>query len=214
MATEYLVQFGLAGYVGRFVSAADYARGTAVLVRTVRGTEVGGVLGIAGGVATAALAHFTPGTIERALTDADAPQQTALAELATRVPPLAQALADAQQLGVQVLEAEALWAGPLIVQVLAWHPEPLDAWVQALADTVGRPVLLHDVTRPPAPVAAASGCGKSDCGSGGCSSCGSGGGCSSGSCSRGTFTSAAEVRAYFAGLREQLHAQTGRVPLA
>jgi hypothetical protein len=213
-AREYLVHHGCAGHLGRFRTAADGAldRGAAVVVRTLRGLELGEVLCPADSDRLALPDPFV-GELLRAATPADL-------DAADRARQLGQRLFDE---GSRLTEALALPLAPVDVEVLLDGRQallhairlgpcdegPLLATLGERHDLVMR---FYDLTQEPAAVDGhedhgCGSCGSGGCGADGCGSCGTGGGC--GSCSAG---GAKELAAYFAGLREQMENRQ-RVPL-
>ncbi|MCZ2340625.1 MAG: hypothetical protein LC104_02370 [Bacteroidales bacterium] len=220
MNTGYLVQFGRLAYVGRFLSESAnlLERGQRVVVRTVRGVELGVVL--------------CPAS-ERFSARFDSPESTGILRLATEqdrnsADDIACAVLTAaedavQQLGyaVTVLDCEALLEdGPIILHILPWAECDLDPLLVQLAAQFSRAIRVLDIARTPIDSHTpepASGCGKPNCGSsdGGCTSCGTSGGCSSsGGCSRRAVKNSTEMTAYFRDLREKMQAAShGRTAL-
>jgi cell fate regulator YaaT (PSP1 superfamily) len=202
---DYLVAHGLFGHFGRFRAAAalDLPRGSAVVIRSDRGMEIGRVLR----PATSRHAVFLPNTTVGALLRAAGPDDTALAsrmavraeELLARGEQLIQTLG----LPVALFDAEVLLDGKrAVVQHLRWGSTDVRELVSTLARELDMVIELVDVGAPA--VEEDHGCGS--CGSGGgCGSCGSSGGC--GSCGSARPE---EVRAYFSELREKMER---RVPL-
>ncbi len=204
-----LVQYGRSAFVGGFTADGDAPpRGTAVVVQSPRGVEIGTVLGpvaerFAGQV------NETGGAVLRAITPADEAAVGVAAELA------AQILDTADRSGrpVTFLDCEVtLDRRGAVLHVVPWQACDLDPVLAELSDTFGLAVRLLDVSRTPTlqdPPEPKLTCDKPDCGTGegGCSSCGTGGGCSTGSCSKGSVKSADELTAYFADLRRQMERQ-------
>lgn len=219
MATAYLVQFGTSAFVGRFESAADvaFARGQSVVVKTVRGEEVGTVLCPAEGRFENALAE-SAGTLLRILTPEDEHHREAATLLAAGV--LAAAERRAAEWPVSFVDAEATLDGSLVVlHVIPFAACDLRPLLDDLAAGFRSAVTLQDLSStkalPDAPDATDGGCGKPDCGKESGGGCGTGGGCSTGSCSRGAVKSAEELTAYFVDLRQKMEADSeGRVALA
>lgn len=216
MPTECLVQYGRTAFVGRFASdglAPD--RGTAVVVCTPRGVEVGTVLCPADGRYAAAIDPTAQGELLRSLTRADEETAANLDRLGRELLDAAERAAAEAGLPLSFVDAEVLFDGPAILHAVAWDACDADPLFAQLSARFGRPVRLHDVARAPtAKDPPPATCGKPDCGSGGCSDGGCGtkpGGCSTGGCSRKAVKSADELTAYFAGLRKQMEA--ARTPL-
>jgi hypothetical protein len=210
MSRSYLIQYGKPGFVGRFRSAGEFARGDRVVLAGPRGTELGTVL-----CEPADRFASVPedGDLLRPAAPGDEPADRG-AELLAGV----QAAADARGLPLTFVDVEHLCDGTAILHGLPWDECDATPLFEELSDRFGIPVRLLDLSRSPtpSPEPTAGGCGKPGCGSeaGGCSSgsCGTGGGCSSGSCSRGGVKSAGELTAYFADLRKKMEA-SARTPL-
>jgi hypothetical protein len=216
-----LVQFGRSGFVGRFTAPAPIARGERVVVRGPRGVEVGVVLCEPGEKFAPSLS--TEGTLLRTATPDDEARVAGLAEREAALLTLAAAAATERDLPLTFVDAELTLDDRLILHGLAWDACDATPLFEELSARFGLTVRLLDLSQTPVtrdPKPAADGCGKPDCGSGsgGCSSCGtegeSKGGCSTGGCSRGKVTSAAELTAYFADLRQKMEAAgASRTPL-
>lgn len=217
MSAAYLVQFGKPGFVGRFRSAGDgLERGARVVVRGLRGTELGTVL--CEPAPRFQAAEPDDGEILRPTTpedDAAADRLTATGDAI-----LAAAETAAADLPLAFVDVELTLDGAAILHALPWAPCDLDPLLADLCAQFGLAVRLLDLSRSPAAKdePQTAGCGKPGCGSesGGCStgSCGTGGGCSTGSCSRGAAKSADELTAYFADLRRKMEAHAAnRTPL-
>jgi hypothetical protein len=209
---DFLVQYGLGAFLGRFRAATPFARADRVVLQTPRGLELGTVL-----EACSSSASLAPsGAIARAATSADEAHALMLQQRTHALLAEAQTLADALHLPLTFLDAEFLFdERTAILQAIHWAECNADALFAELSQRHGVTVTLHDLTTPtPAPEHDEGGC--SSCGSkeGGCTSCGTaGGGCSSGSCASGQVKSSAEMTAYFAALRQQMEAAKNRVPL-
>jgi hypothetical protein len=209
MSHSYLVQYGKPGFVGRFRSATEYARGDRVVIAGPRGTESGTVLC---DPADRFTALPTDGELLRPATSCDEPGERG-AEL------LAAAQADDRGLPIAFVDVEVLCDGTAILHALPWDGCDASPLFEELSARFGVTVRMLDLSRSPAAKDEPShaGCGKPGCGSdaGGCSTggCGTGGGCSTGSCSRGSVKSADELTAYFSDLRTKMEA-TARTPLA
>jgi hypothetical protein len=206
---EYLVTYGHGGFLGRFRYRAVLRRDDRVVLRTVRGMELGTVLGEATrGVPGPDLG----GEVVRIATADD---ESAVAELAGQAAEIvadAQALAESLGLPLLFLDGEILLdGGPAILQAVHWADCDATPLFEQLSARHGLPVKLADLTTTPK--AATGGCETCGAEKSGCSSCGTGGGCSTGSCSKGSVKSADELTAYFAGLRRQMEAAEARVSL-
>lgn len=201
---EYLVSHGLSGTIGRYraAEALTLPRGTAVVVRSERGLELGEV------VRPASPRHAglsaTVGQLVRRVGADDEAQAQAMAARAAQVLLRAEELATKLGLALTVLDAEVLLEG---MQGTLLHVRRGECDVRELVRPLAVEFDLSLALLDRTAEEHASGCGS--CGSGGCGSCGSGGGgCGSGSCSS---ASVAEVREYFAQLRTRM--ESGRVPL-
>jgi hypothetical protein len=201
--SEYLVEFGRAGHLGRFTGSSGFARGDRVVIRSSRGLEEGAVLG----PSRHALADPFIGAVLRAMSDVDRATVAGRRELAARLFARAAELAG----GIAVVDAEVMFDGRGAILHAIAGPVDAGPLLDQLAGEFSLIVRLYDLAaESPAP-APADGheeqfkCDKPDCGEGDCSDCGTGGGCSS--CSAGSQD---DLRDYFAGLRR---AMESRVPL-
>ncbi|HEY3788618.1 MAG TPA: hypothetical protein VGL71_07175 [Urbifossiella sp.] len=208
--SEYLVQYGRLAFVGRFsparsVGEGAFIRGDRVVIRGLRGLELGTVLG-------AAIDRF-----HHSQGDGELLRPASIADFAAaeRGEALGQEiLAAAERAGLPIgfIDIEmSLDAATAVLHGLPWSECDASPLFADLSDRFGVAVRLLDLSRTPTikDVPEPAGCGKPGCGSeagGGCSSCGTGGGCSSGSCSSGKVKSAGELTAYFADLREKMEA--------
>src|SRR5260221_665674 len=170
---EYLVHHGAGGHLGRFRAAksATFTRGDTVVVRGLRGLELGEVLCAAEGKA-ALPDPYVGEVLRRAL-----PDDLAVAE---RQREIGQRLCtDAEQLAVEfglplaVVDLEVLLDGrQAILHVLRLGPCDEGPLLAELGERHGLIVRLFDLTEtPPAAPDAADhlediGCGKENCGSG------------------------------------------------
>jgi len=201
------VNYGQAGYLGRFLAAAGYRRDDRVVVRSERGTELGTVL-----CEAQTLGPDAAGEVVRSATDAD---ETAARDYRGRLAAVlsdAQSLADSLSLPLQFLDGEILLDGrEAILQAVHWADCDATPVFAQLSARHGMLVKLADLTAAPKPTAkTCDACGEEKSG---CDSCGTGGGCSSGSCSKGSVKSADDLTAYFAGLRQQMETTAARVSL-
>lgn len=216
MENAYLVQYGRSAFVGRFVASPteSYERGDRVIIRSVRGVELGTVMCLASERFSRRFEAASSAPILRHATDAD---REGSESLASTIFHDAEQLVEHAGLSVTVLDAEVLLEeGPVILHVLPWAECDLDPLLDELSYQYSRPFWILDVSRTPISSEPQVGCGKTGCGSsgGGCTSCGTGGGCSTGGCSRGSVKSAGELTSYFAELREKMHAaSSGRTSL-
>ena len=215
--SHLLNQYGRSAFVGRFTCPGDPpVRGSAVVIRSPRGVELGTALGpiaerFAGQIDPSAGGDYLrPATDED---DAADERATALAE---------QIIMAAEQFGqpVAFLDCEVTLDGRgAVLHAVPWEQCDLDPLLAELSDRFGLAVRLMDVSRTPTltdPPEPKTTCDKPDCGTGegGCSSggCGTGGGCNTGSCSKGGVKTADELTAYFADLRHKMES-LGRTPL-
>lgn len=207
---QYLVNYGLGGFLGRFRAETLFDRDDRVVVRSARGLEPGTVLAEATERA-AGLAEA--GDIVRPWIDADEARLGSGKELVARLVSEAQAGADARGLPLTFLDGELLLDGrEAILHAVHWGECDATPLFEALSLAHGLTVKLADLTTAPKP-APTGGCGSCGSDKGGCSSCGTGGGCSTGSCSKGAVKTADDLTSYFSGLRRQMEASAGRVPL-
>jgi hypothetical protein len=205
--TSYLVNYGQAGYLGRFWAASGYQRDDRVIARTARGVELGIVLGEVGD-----LGPEPAGDLLRSATGADETMARELRQKAATIVADAQALADSLALPLLFLDGEILLDGrAAILQAVHWSECDATPLFEQLSARHGLLVKLADLTAQPKP--ANGGCEVCGAEKSGCDSCGTGGGCSSGSCSKGSVKSADDLTAYFAGLRKQMEATADRVSL-
>lgn len=177
MARGYLVRYGLSRHVGRFLADADYDRGGSVVVRTVRGIELGEVLAATDAVSGAALILRAagPDDLERArLVALDQPARLAACERFFH-----EGLWPLELIDVEPLLDDRR----TVLQYLG--PRRLDSagLIQAVRESIGLDLVLEpvglDVADEPAIGAESEGCGPLGAG-GGCGSTGKvgGGGCS------------------------------------
>jgi hypothetical protein len=204
---EYIVNYGLGGFLGRFRAAEAFYRDDRVVVRSARGAELGSVLGQA---PTRTLGLEFAGDILRHAGDDDFSVSTTLRDRAAAL--IADAHEQAQSLGLPLLflDCEILLDGrDAILHAVHWAECDATPLFEDLTRRHNLHVRLADLTTEPK----AGGCPVCGEEKSGCDSCGAGGGCSTGSCSKGSVKSADELTAYFAGLREQMEASAARVSL-
>jgi len=203
----YLVNYGQAGYLGRFRAASDYRRDDRVVIRTARGVELGTVLGEAG-----PLGPDPAGEVVRSATANDEEIARQSRDRTATILAEAQSLTDSLGLPLQFLDGEILLDGrEAILQAVHWAECDATHVFEQLSARHGLLVKLADLTAQPKPAAKA--CETCGAEKSGCDSCGTGGGCSSGSCSKGSVKSADDLTAYFAGLRQQMETTAARVSL-
>lgn len=205
---DYLVTYGLGGFLGRFRAADAYRRDDRVVIRSPRGVELGTVLGE---TRADGLGPELSGDILRPASQDD---ETAAGNLRDRAAALvaeAQSRAEALGLPLLFLDGEILHDGrEAILQAVHWADCDATPLFADLSAQTGLAVKLADLTAGPKPAGGCETCGAEKSG---CDSCGSGGGCSTGSCSSGSVKSADELTAYFAGLRRQMEQAADRVSL-
>ena len=205
--TSYLVNYGQAGYLGRFWAATGYRRDDRVIVRTPRGLELGTVLGEAG-----PMGPDGTGEVLRAATGDDESAAARLRQQAASILADAQSLAGSLALPLLFLDGEILFDGrEAILQAVHWSDCDATPVFEQLSARHGLLVKLADLTAQPK--STNGGCDVCGAEKSGCDSCGTGGGCSSGSGSRGSIKSADDLTAYFAGLRKQMETGAARVSL-
>jgi cell fate regulator YaaT (PSP1 superfamily) len=212
---EYLLSFGSAGEFGRFrpFRPVEGRRGDRAVVRTYRGLELGVFLCVAQPGHATFLPNTTVGQLVRLATPEDEAAEERMRLRAQEVFEAAQGLASELALPIEILDAEVLLDGEqAVLHHLGGGSFDERELVSRLASRFDLRVALHSLKTDPAPAEEPHehGCGRPDCGSGegGCSSCGSGG---CGSCGA---KPAAELQAYFAGLREQMEQRSqNRMPL-
>jgi len=203
------VTYGHGGFLGRFCSAAALRREDRVVIRTVRGLELGTVLGE---TARGFIGPDLGGEVVRPATADDESMAASLGARAARIVADAQSFAESLGLPLLFLDGEVLLdGGPAILQGVHWADCDATTLFEQLSVRHGLPVQLADLTTTPkAPAAVCETCGEAKSG---CDSCGTGGGCSTGTCAKGSVKSADELTAYFAGLRQQMEAAAARVSL-
>jgi hypothetical protein len=213
---EYVVHHGCAGHLGRFRApdGAAFVRGSAVVVRSRRGLELGEVLCPSYADGTMLPDPFV-GDIVRPATSDDQALAERNHELGRRLFDESQSLADALGLALAPVDVELLLDGRQallhVVRLGTCDEGPLLA---ALGERFDLIVRLYDLATEP-PVEAASvddhhgGC--ESCGNGGCASCSADGG-GHGNCTSCSAGGAKELASYFAELRAQME-QRQRVSL-
>jgi PSP1 C-terminal conserved region len=211
MESEYLVSYGPLGDFGRFSAAEplECVRGDRVVVRTLRGLELGEVLSPTTTQHRTYLSDAAVGSLLRRVTPADEKAEYRLRERGDEVFTAARQRTSDLGLPLEVIDVETLLDGEhVVLHFIRWADCDVRELVSGLSKQFSLHVLLQDLTAPTADTHEDHGC--SSCGSGGCGSggCGSGG-CGSGSCGAGK---AEEVQAYFAGLREKMM-NSNRMPL-
>jgi len=201
LSPAYLIQFGRPGFVGRFHSATSLARGERVVVRGVRGTELGEVLLPVAGMGE-------DGEAIRAATHDDESHATQANEHAQELLTAASEAATAASLPLVFVDVEATLDGMAILHALPWDQCDVTPLLEELSSRFGFQVRLLDLSRSPTVKDEPSqgGCGKPGCGTESGGGCSTGGGCSSGSCSRGSVKSSDELTEHFADLRRKMEA--------
>jgi cell fate regulator YaaT (PSP1 superfamily) len=210
-ACEYLVSHGKGGAFGRFASATplECARGQRVVIKSLRGLEIGSVLC----AATSGHAHMLGKApvcdLLRTATPADEDTAIRMDLLGQTLFKEARGLACELGVSFEVVDVEVLLdGGQAIVQHLSPEETDATALVQQLTDRHRIQILLENLAI--SVTENAHGCGKPDCGrinGAGCSDCGSGGGCSS--CGAGKV----DMSAYFTHLRTKMESQRRLTPI-
>jgi len=205
---EYVVRYGLLGDFGRFRPEVpvDCRRGDLAVVRSLRGLEVGHVLGPATPQHDRFLPAATAGTLLRLATEEDRRAANRARRLGQEVFDEARRRARTLSLPLEIIDVEVLLdSDHVVLHFVRWADGDLRDLVSTLSKQFSMHVLLQDLTKADA-VHEEHGCGS--CGSGGCGS----GGCGSGGCGTGGCSSAKadDVRAYFAALREKMQNHTRR----
>jgi hypothetical protein len=205
---EYLLNYGTMGEFGRFRAAASLEgrRGDRAVVYTHRGLEMGVLLC----PATPGHAHFLPNTsVGQLLRLAGPDDEHKAEEMGLRGQQIFQdacRLASELALPLEVVDVEVMLDGEqAVLHHLHWAEYDERDLVSALSRRHGLRVRLHAL-RTAAEVEE-QGCGREDCGRASGSGCGTGGGCAT--CGQGKSP---DMKAYFAGLREQMQRQD-RTPL-
>ncbi len=209
LAPAYLIQFGRPGFVGRFRSVSPLTRGERVVVRGLRGTELGEVLLPVEGIGE-------DGEALRAATRDDETQATQSEARGQDLLAAASEQATALGLPLVFVDVEMTLDGMAILHALPWDACDATSLLEELSSRFGFSVRLLDLSRTPTVKDEPSqgGCGKPGCGTESGGGCSTGGGCSSGSCSKGSVKSADELTAHFADLRRKMEAAgLARTPL-
>ena len=217
VADQYVVAFGKSGGLGCFtvVEAIELSRGDRVIVQTGRGVELGEVLGPATLRQARLIGALAAGDILRRCTLEDDADQARLRRQADVLFEACRVRAADMGLPLQILDVEMLLDGRhAIVQFVGGAEADAAKLAEAQASDSALEIRFENLAAPAQPDPdehGQGGCGKPDCGrtdggSGGCTTCGSGGGCSS--CGAGK----ADLRPYFAHLRDRMEAQH-RTPL-
>jgi cell fate regulator YaaT (PSP1 superfamily) len=204
-AVEYLLSYGLQGEFGRFRASEALAchRGDRVVVRSVRGLEAAQVLCPARPGHAHYLPNTTVGSLLRRMSAEDEETLARHQERGQQLFDRGRRLADELELPLELLDVEVLLDGEhAVLHLLRLATCDVRPLVSTLAREFGLHIALADLAHPQEPLAEPEehGCGREGCGqgAGGCESCGSGG---CGSCGS---AHAEDVRAHFAGLREQM----------
>lgn len=203
VCTEYLVSYGLAGTLGRFVAELPdevFERGAMVEVLSDRGKEKGRVLRTVKGALLPVTLRHIPGKILRLLPEAaetlDRPSlwQKVEAFLKRTAHP------------VQILELEIIdEPTTLVLHLLQLREFDIRNFTSGLSKELALPIVLENLTKEE------ESCGSGGCGSGGCSTggCKSKGKCGSGCGSNKQFAN--QWKDYFAERRKMM--ETRRVAL-
>lgn len=207
---DYLVSYGNAGDFGRFraVASVRYERGDEVVLKTSSGLEVGVVMCPSTPGHERFLSRTPLGELLRPVSTEDRKSIENGRVLAQRIFEHGCALAVELTLPLEIVDVEPSLDGK---RAIVHHLRRQDCDYRALVSRLSRAfdvfIVMENMALPTLPED--SGCGRPDCGQGGggCTSCGSGG---CGTCGKGT--SAGEVSAYLAGLRDAME-RSDRTPL-
>jgi cell fate regulator YaaT (PSP1 superfamily) len=208
---EYLVSYGKSGDFSRFASLeGDFQRGDRVVLRSVRGLEIGTILRPATSLQQRVLDHLKVGELLRRATSEDerafAENQNANGSLFDA----ARSQAQQDNVPLEILDVDLLLDGrTAVIQYLAWENVALEPFWESFAARHNLQIVLDNLARSPAAEDTGHGCGEPNCGkaNGGCSDC-STGGCSS--CARNEDVT---LRDYFAHLRTKMESEPGRIGL-
>ncbi len=207
--SEYLVNHGKTGALGRFLfAAADrFVRGDRVVVQGQRGLTIGVVLCQATERHARLLGSATLGQLLRRAGPEDDDAQSDALKREQRIFETSKCLAAALQLPMEILDSEVSLDGRrVILQYLLAANCDAEPLIQSLTTQFGLEVWLENLAVPVEEEH--GGCGEPNCGraegGGGCTTCGDGG-CSS--CGTGKV----DMTAYFSHLREKMEER--RTPL-
>jgi cell fate regulator YaaT (PSP1 superfamily) len=160
---DYLVSYGLGGYLGRFRSSTSLARDDRVVIRTPRGVEIGTVLG---GSAIEKAAIDTGGDVVRRATEADMATATCSARKAVDLVSQAHDLADSMALPILFLDGEILLDGSdAILHTVHWDECDVTPLIEELSKENGLSIKVADLsTTPKKGGGSVCGAEKSGCG--------------------------------------------------
>ncbi|MCE9564412.1 MAG: hypothetical protein K8U57_20435, partial [Planctomycetes bacterium] len=151
----YLIQYGRPGFVGRFSSTLPFNRGEWVVVRGVRGTELGEVLLSVDGTGDdgEALRVATPDDDTR-IAQSEAHAQRLLGE--------ASDAATVQGLPLAFVDVEVTLDNLVILHALPWDACDATSLLEELSERSGFTVRLLDLSRTPTvkDEPSSGGCGK------------------------------------------------------
>lgn len=206
---EYLVSLSHAGALGCFTAPASLIcrRGDRVVLRTANGLDIGTIRCAATPRHAQLLGNSQFGELLRRVTTADEHLLRANHERAQQLFEDARRLAAVWHLPLEILDVAISFDGQrATLDSLRGGAFDEQSLVQTLSRKYTMTVVLRDLALP----TVATGCGQSNCGQGrgNCATCSSGG-CATGC---GSETLSAEVREYFAHLRQRM-ADQRRVPL-
>ncbi len=208
---QVVASFGKDAALGCFVAepTLDLSRGDLVVLRTMRGLEVGSVLCAASVRQARLLGANARGEVARRFGPGDEETHAESTRRADRLRDAANDLAERLAIPATVLDAEVFFDGVHAVLHLL-HDESADlaAFARELSQSLDLEVRLSNLAQPLPEDPESHGCGKPDCGegSGSCTTCSTGG------CATGCGSAAVDLRNYFSHLRDQMEA-TQRVPL-
>jgi cell fate regulator YaaT (PSP1 superfamily) len=170
----YFLSYGVKGDLDRFEAPPEllFRRRQRVVARSVRGLEIGTVLGNADSAAPDLLLARLGGQILRPATSEDERLAARLRERAGQIFEDARLQAERLGLPIEIFDLEVLLdAKQAVLHYVAWARCDPRGLMDALSDQHRLLVSLHDLA--PKPIAGS--CGSGGCGSGGCGSCGPGG---------------------------------------
>lgn len=197
---HYVVQHGKSAGVGCFASKQEshFHRGDRVVVETARGLEAGDVLCPATPGKLRLLGPQLAGYLVRAFSNDDRIRVESYRQIESSFFDHVQEAIRTREWAAQVLDVDWLLDGQALVQFLAHAEFDWEPIAAELGAAFGVQVRFENLALPAVPEE--HGCGKPDCGKGegGCSTCSTGG------CGTGCGTAGADLRPYFAHLREKM----------
>jgi hypothetical protein len=208
MGGEYLVHHGCAGHLGRFQAAGigGLDRGTAVVVRSRRGLEMGKVL-CPSAPEGITLPDPVVGDLIRAATADDFAAADRHRDLGRRLFDDGSQWAETHSLPLALVDVEVFLDGrQALLHAVRLQPCDEGPLLADIGDRHGLIVRFYDLNAESAAESDEQACGSCNGG------CGEGGGCSEGGCGSCSAGGAKELANYFAELRTQMN-QRHRVAL-